>query len=178
MENITINTSGQILKQGKVLAQSVLSVLGSCISLDQQFTLSDFFKMAKTYPQLQQISPVLPSLLEIADQNETAGFPAQELAGLIFYKTIEIKGFPPPPDLSIFNGLKGICGEGMKDLKFYHLETLLGHTISLGRLNHIVFGDKTDIFQYETFYTLFEFVEGVAWELSFNFNPLHCSIRR
>jgi hypothetical protein len=66
----------------------------------------------------------------------------------------------------------------VKDLKFLHTETLMDHTLTLGKLNHIVFGDKEDIFQYETFYTLFELVEGIAWELSFNFNPLQCSIRR
>jgi len=66
----------------------------------------------------------------------------------------------------------------MIDLKFFHLETLLDHRLTLGDLKHVVFGDTEDGLQFETFYTLFEFVEGIAWELSFNFNPLQCSIRR
>jgi hypothetical protein len=74
--------------------------------------------------------------------------------------------------------LKGVSNDEAKDLKFFHLETLLGHPLKLGQLKHVVFGDKEDVFQFDTFYTLFELVEGIAWELSFNFNPLQCSIRR
>jgi hypothetical protein len=74
--------------------------------------------------------------------------------------------------------LKGVVGKEILDLKFFHLENLLDLKLKLGKLKHVVFGDREDAFQYETFYTLFEFVEGIAWELSFNFNPLECSIRR
>ncbi|MCK5097700.1 MAG: hypothetical protein KAR45_06325, partial [Desulfobacteraceae bacterium] len=106
------------------------------------------------------------------------GLKTEELESLLFYKTIEIKGFPGNPSLNFYNTIKGIFNKKTMDLKFFHLETLLDHTFKLGKLKHVVFGDKEDAFQYDTFYTLFELVEGVAWELSFNFNPLQCSIRR
>ena len=64
-----------------------------------------------------------------------------------------------------------------KALKFFQMESLLEHELILGDLKHIVFGDGQDMFTYETFYTLFEFIEGITWEMSFNFNPLQCSIR-
>ena len=49
---------------------------------------------------------------------------------------------------------------------------------SLARLKHIVFGDKVDIFEFDTVFTLFEFIEGIAWELSFHVAPTECALRR
>jgi hypothetical protein len=58
------------------------------------------------------------------------------------------------------------------------LENLLDIKIKLGKLKHIVFGDQVDIFEFDTVYTLFEFIDGVAWALSFHGTPKQCEIRR
>jgi hypothetical protein len=50
--------------------------------------------------------------------------------------------------------------------------------MKLGRLKHIVFGDKMDMFEFDTVYTLFEFIDGVAWALSFHGTATECQIRR
>jgi len=179
VEKIFINPYGHILiKKGQQQTGPVLKLLGKPIELDKAFTLRSFFLMLDQYPELKQISEILEPLLEIVADDGGLGAKTDEIESLIFYKTIEIQGFPGKPKLNMYNSLKGVMNKTAKDLKFFHPETLMDHTLTLGKLNHIVFGDKEDVFQYETFYTLFELVEGIAWELSFNFNPLQCSIRR
>ncbi|OGR13639.1 MAG: hypothetical protein A2097_09795 [Desulfobacula sp. GWF2_41_7] len=178
MEKIFIDPWGHILKKGKKQTGPVLKLLGKPIELDKEFTLKSFFLMLDHYPELKQISEILDSLLTIISGKGGIEGKTSEIETLVFYKTIEIHGFPGKPKLTVYNSLKGVVNKKAEDLKFFHPETLMDHTLTLGKLNHIVFGDKEDIFRYETFYTLFELVEGIAWELSFNFNPLQCSIRR
>jgi hypothetical protein len=50
--------------------------------------------------------------------------------------------------------------------------------LRLGKLKHVVFGDKIDVFEFETVFSLFEFIDGVAWELSFHGAPEACELRR
>ena len=178
MEKIFINKNGGITKKDKKITTSVLKLLGNTIEIDKNVTLGSFFMMIKQYPDLKNISEIIEPLLEIVAKAGNTAIKSDELDSLLFYKTIEIKGFPGSPSLTFYNTLKGIIDKKTKDLKFYHLETLLDHKLKLGKIKHVVFGDKEDVFQYDTFYTLFELVEGIAWDLSFNFNPLQCSIRR
>ncbi|MFH2058322.1 MAG: hypothetical protein ABIJ59_05425 [Pseudomonadota bacterium] len=178
MENILIHKNGGITKKGKPITGSVLTLLGNSIKIEDNATLGSFFMMVKKYPDLFVISDILESLAQIALKEETSGFKTPEIHALIFYKTIEIKGFPGTPSLNLYNSLKGVMNEKLIALKFFHLENLLDHNLKLGDLEHVVFGDKEDALSFKTFYTLFELVEGIAWELSFNFNPLQCSIRR
>ena len=178
MEKIFIDSSGQISENGKKHTGSVLRLLGKPVELASDFTLRSFFLMISLYPELKGLSEILESLLEIISKHEALSFKDDSIESLEFFKTIEIQGFPGKPKLTVYNSLKGISDKELKDLKFFHLETLLDHKLSLGLLKHIVFGDTEDVFQYETVYTLFELVDGVAWALSFNFNPLECSIRR
>ena len=55
---------------------------------------------------------------------------------------------------------------------------ILDMPVRLGRLRHIVFGDKVDIFEFDTVFTLFEFIEGIAWELGFQVGSTQCALRR
>ncbi len=178
MEKVFINKKGEIIKQANIVNGSVLKLIGNSIELDERFTLGSFFMMVKQYPDLINISEIIEPLLEIVAKTGSIAIKSDELDSLLFYKTIEIKGYPGSPSLTFYNTLKGLFDKETKDLKFYHLETLLNHKLELGKLKHVVFGDREDVFQYRTFYTLFEFVEGISWELSFNFNPIQCSIRR
>ena len=60
----------------------------------------------------------------------------------------------------------------------FSLASTLDMPLRLGKLKHIVFGDKVDIFEFETAFALFEFIDGVAWELSFQNQPAECAVRR
>ena len=41
---------------------------------------------------------------------------------------------------------------------------------------HVVLGDTVSILEFDTAYGLFEFIEGVAWELGFHHVPKNCTI--
>lgn len=175
MEKIVLKKDGRIFS-GKKEIVSVIRFLGRYVELEDGYRLNSFFKLLDLYKELVEIHEVLDSLIEIVGkQNMVVN---EELDSLLFYKTVEMKGFPGKPSINIYSSLKGVKAPEIKDLKFFHLETLLDCELKLGDLNHIVFGDKEDVLSFDTSYNLFEFVEGIAWQLSFNFNPLHCSIRR
>ncbi|NJL58913.1 MAG: hypothetical protein HC887_03960 [Desulfobacteraceae bacterium] len=87
-------------------------------------------------------------------------------------------GFPGEPRMEIYNSFHGVFGKEHFELKLYKPEGLLDMPIKLGRLKHIVFGDKVDIFEFDTVFTLFELIDAVAWELSFQTGPMECQLRR
>ena len=178
MESITLNSSGTLIKNRKPAEGNVIKYLGHSILFDKDVTLGSVFMMLEKYPDFQNLSEILPTLFQMAADAYGPGFKSDEIDHLVFYKTIESRGFPGKPSLTLYNSLKGSARNTVVDLKFFHLETLLDHQLKLGNLEHVVFGDREDAFSYETVYTLFELIEGIAWELSFNFNPLECSTRR
>lgn len=178
MEILRLKKNGQILKQGKLVRSPVYRYLSDTIVLDKGFRLISFFRIIKLYPELKQLSDILTTLLSMAFQSREQHIKTDEINYLIFYKTISMKGFPGEPGIDIYNSLKGIKQEKLVGLKFFQMDNLLGHKLVLGRLKHIIFGDGQDTFSYETFYTLFELIEGICWEMSFNFNPKQCVLRR
>ena len=93
-------------------------------------------------------------------------------------KTIEMIGFPGKPQIEIYTSFSGIYGDQACELKPYLLKNLLDMALKLGKLRHIVFGDKVDIFEFETVFTLFEIIDGIAWVLSFQAGSIECALRR
>lgn len=181
MESIRLTPDGRILEREKEIPGSGLEVLSRTIDLAPGFTLSSFFALLRNYPDLVRLSEYLDPLLKMAAAVAPAdvqNFKTQDIQGLVFYKTIAMKGFPGTPRVEIYNSLKGIRDTEKTVLKFFQVESLLAHSLVLGELTHVIFGDGQDSFSYDTSYSLFELVEGIAWELSFNFNPLQCTLRR
>jgi len=178
MVSLCLTKEGVILNRDKPVGKNVFSLLSHPITLAPGFTLSSFFAMISRYPELIKLSELLETFLSMATASNDQFAQTGEIEGLIFFKTIAMKGFPGKPSIQIYNSLKGRKGSQTKPLKFFQMESLLAHTLILGELKHIIFGDGQDEFIYETVYSLFELIEGITWELSFNFNPLQCSIRR
>ena len=177
METLLLTKKGEIMKRERPATGDPLSWLPQFVALEPGFTLASFFSMVNAYPIFFQLSPVLTPLAEMAAAAGN-GYPkAEELDRLVFYKTVTMKGFPGRPGIEIYNSLKGVKGEKILGLKFFQVESLLEHDLSLGDLKHVIFGDSQDMFTCDSHYSLFEFIDGVAWEMSFNFNPLQCSIR-
>ena len=87
-------------------------------------------------------------------------------------------GYPGKPRLEIYHSLQGRSGSETEQLKSSSLEGLLDMPVKLGKLKHMVLGDQVDIFEFETVFSLFEFIDGIAWELSFHGTPEACEIRR
>jgi len=84
----------------------------------------------------------------------------------------------PDKRLEIYNALSGIHASEASEIKSMQLDSLLDLPLRLGRLKHIVFGDRVDIFEFDTVYTLFELIDGIGWELSFHATPEQCELRR
>ena len=177
MDKLLLSRNGTLKKKGKKISQNPLNVLSNLIELEHGYTLGSFFSMFKKYEILIQLSELLEPLAQMAS-NAGDNYPKDpEINRLIFYKTIAMKGFPGKPGVEIYNSLKGVKDGETIGLKFFQMESLMEHELCLGELKHIIFGDSQDMFTYETHYSLYELIEGVSWELSFNFNPLQCSIR-
>ncbi len=177
MEKIMLTPKGVILKKGKPVTNNIFAFLSHTIKLESGFTLSSFFAMVSRYPELIKLSQFLDTYLAMARTGDGKFPKTREIERLVFFKTIAMKGFPGKPGIQIYNSLKGTKEDQTKALKFFQMESLLEHELILGDLKHIIFGDGQDMFTYETFYSLFELIEGITWEMSFNFNPLQCSIR-
>jgi len=97
---------------------------------------------------------------------------------LCFGKTVEMAGFPGTPKLTIYHWLNGVSRTETSEIRSVALENFLDMPLQLGRLKHVVFGDKMDTFDFETAYSLFEFIDGIVWELSFQGTLTACELRR
>ena len=96
---------------------------------------------------------------------------------LEFAKTVEMIGFPEKR-LDIYNSMRGIHKSDSVEIRSLQLNSLLDMSLKLGRLKHVVFGDRVDIFEFDTVFTLFEFIDAITWELSFHVIPEQCELRR
>ena len=146
------------------------------VQLETPYHLRSYFRLIDRYPVLAKLNPFFPSLLEQYRASPTEHCTGSGFDALQFSKTVEMIGFPGKPRLEIYQSLKGLLGDETSDIKSSRLEGLLDLPLELGKLKHIVFGDKVDVFEFETVYTLFEFVDGIAWELSFLGTPETCAI--
>ncbi|MBU0995192.1 MAG: hypothetical protein KJ737_22075 [Proteobacteria bacterium] len=180
MECIILKADGAIREKNVPVAEPSLALLPMAIELDDGYCLKSFFKMLRTYPVYMEISMFNPVYLEqvgpFIDLDTT--LPCHDPDTIEFSKTIEMKGFPGEPAIDIYTGLNGRKGQNLIALKNFHVETLLGVPMRLGKLKHIIFGDTQEILEFKTDYTLFEFIDGVSWGLSFLFNPIECQLRR
>jgi hypothetical protein len=94
-------------------------------------------------------------------------------------KVVEVIGHPAPPRLEIYQVFRGVDADGLDvEIKSHPVETLLDVPVVLGRLRHVVFGDRVDEFRFQTVCNLFEFQEGISWQLAFHGAPMECALRR
>ena len=94
---------------------------------------------------------------------------------LEFSKTVEMIGFPEKR-LEIYSSIRGITRNEATEIRSLQLASLLDMHLKLGKLKHVVFGDRVDIFEFDTVFTLFEFIDGITWELSFHVTPEKCEL--
>jgi hypothetical protein len=153
--------------------------LGDRVALAEGYCLRSFFKMAEIYPLLQRLSAFFPGELKRYHEIMVEKTDYLAATAINFCKTAEMIGFPDHPRLEIYTSLRNASQEGaISEIREIGLPGLLDVPLTLGRLRHIVFGDKVDMLEFETTYTFFEFIDGIAWELSFLTTPTECQIRR
>jgi hypothetical protein len=177
MNVVTLKNDGGINLNKKAVATDALDLLSFQIALEEAFTLRSFFKMLDKYALFVKLNAFFPSCIEqyrsCLEQGCDAGF----LDYLEFGKTVEMIGVPDKR-LEIYNSLFGVHAGETAEIKSMQLASLLDVPLRLGRLKHIVFGDRVDIFEFDTVYTLFEFIDGIAWQLGFHVTPEQCELRR
>ena len=177
MNAITLKKNGSIDLQGKTVRSDALELLSFQIAFESGYTLRSFFEMLAKYTLLTKLNNFFPTHLQEYQNCPEQGCASSFVDYLEFGKTVEMIGVPDKR-LEIYNALVGVCGGETSEIKSMQLDSLLDLPLKLGRLKHIVFGDRVDIFEFDTIYTLFELIDGIGWELSFHATPEQCELRR
>jgi len=178
MNTILINEEGQIILKGKNITTDPLMFLNHKVELTEGNTLRSYFKMIENYSLFVRLNAFFSEYLDQYKKSPNKDCFAKDIDCLEFAKHIEMIGFPNEPRLEIYNSFYGVTANQPLDIKSYRLDGILDIPLKLGRLKHIIFGDKMDIFEFETVYTLFEFIDGIAWHLSFEGTPESCKLGR
>jgi hypothetical protein len=173
MNAVTLKKDGAINLNGKTVATDALDLLSCQIVLEEGYSLRSFFKMLNKYTLFAKLNAFSASSIEQYDSCPEQECDAGWLDYLEFGKTVEMIGFPDKR-LEIYNALFGVRDGETAEIKSMQLASLLDLPLKLGKLKHIVF----DIFEFETVYTLFEFIDGIAWQLGFHATPEQCELRR
>ena len=177
MNTIALKKDGSIQQNGKTVSSTALNLLSFQITLEEGYSLRSFFEMLDKYTLFSEVSAFLPMYTEQYHSCPKHGCNAGFLDYLEFGKTVEMIGVPDRR-LEIYNSLIGLQASEALEIRSLQLDSLLDLPLKLGKLKHIIFGDRVDIFEFDTVYTLFEFIDGIGWELSFHVTPEQCELRR
>ena len=172
---LTLKTDGAIYHQQSGVDSDVLKYLSYQIGLDDRYTLRSFFKMVAKYELLGRLNAYLPTSIEQYLNCPEQGCESDLFNHLEFAKTVEMIGFPEKR-LEIYSSIRGIHNGDSLEIRSLQLNSLLDMPLKLGRLKHVVFGDRVDIFEFDTVFTLFEFIDGITWELGFLVTPEQCEL--
>jgi hypothetical protein len=177
MNAVTLKINGAIDHNGSPVTSAILSYLSSQIKLEAGYTLRSFFQMLDQYGLLVDLNTFFPECMKQYRQCPPQGCAAGAADYLEFSKTVEMIGFPEKR-LEVYSSFSGVDENGTFEIRSLQLEDLLDLPVKLGRLKHVIFGDPVDIFEFDTVFTLFEFIDGIAWQLSFHVTPTQCEFRR
>lgn len=178
MNVVTLTADGRIMDRGKIVERSPLAFLGYKVEPEAGFSLRSWFMMFTRYPRLARLNRFFDAFLERYRAAPGADCVYQGFDCLELSKTVEMIGFPGKPRLEIYMSFNGVSGDQTCEIKSIQWEQLLDMPVRFGRLKHVVFGDKVDVFEFETVYTLFEVIDAIGWELSFHGTPAQCNLER
>jgi hypothetical protein len=179
MNEVILSADGMLLEHEGKGVPDALGVLGARVSLMSGYSLRAFMRMLGNYPVLQRLSDFAPDFAA-----KYPGWPAGDcwpagLTSLELARVVELIGHPGPPRLEIYHTLRGrLADGGDMEIKSWQVEALLDVPLALGALRHVVFGDRVNAFSFDTVCNLFEFLEGVLWQLAFHGTPQECALRR
>jgi len=177
MYAVTLKKKGFIIHNQKTVESDALMLLSFQITLEEGYSLRSFFQMIDKYTVLARLNWFFPTCTEEYRTCPSKGCDCNTIDHLEFGKTVEMIGVPEKR-LEIYNSLSGVCGNATLEIKSMPLKNLLDMPLMLGKLKHVVFGDHPDIFEFDTVFTLFEFIDGIAWELGFHATPEQCELGR
>ena len=177
MNALSLKNDGAIYLNQSAVDSDVLQYLSYQIGLENKYTLRSFFEMIEKYAVLGKLNSFLPTCIEQYLNCPEQGCESEMIDHLEFAKTVEMIGYPEKR-LEIYSSIRGIHQNDAVEIRSLQLNSLLDMPLRLGRLKHVVFGDQVDIFEFDTVFTLFEFIDGITWELSFHVIPEQCEFRR
>ncbi len=178
MNPLRLEADGTLWLRDQALADDVIACLGHPLKLSAACTLRSFFRLLDREKGLQRLNCFAPSFLARYHQSPDHACLFPGIAHLQLTRIIEMTGFPGTPAIRIFVNLEGVGTDGApQPIKAAGIEQLLEIPLRLGRLKHIVFGDRIDTLEFDTLFNLFEFIDGICWELSFHNLPDQCRLR-
>ena len=177
MNEVTLKRNGFVDHNETRVESGILRFLSSQVKLETGYTLRSFFQMLDRYSLLVDLNTFFPTYAEQYRNCPPEGCAAGAPDYLEFSKTVEMIGFPEKR-LEIYNSFTGVFENEAYEIRSLQLDSLLDLPVKLGQLKHVIFGDSVDLFEFDTVFTLFEFIDGIAWELSFHVIPNQCEIRR
>jgi len=176
MNQVCLSKNGDIERDCRPIESDPLSYLGFKAVLEEDYTLRSFFRMLECHDALARLNPFLPVFVDQFRSCHDSRCRVDDVDHIELGKTVEMIGFPGDPGLEVYVTLTGRKGSESVEIKTYWIESLLDMPVKLGRLTHIIFGDQVDTFEYDTVFNLFEFIDGIAWQLSFHNMPAECRI--
>lgn len=193
MESVHISASGHIYQHPDRRDETavrhtagtpdILACLSARAELDADFTLRSFFRLVENNPEMTRMNPFLAAAAAEAATSPAAGCVTPDFTALVLAKTVELTGAPGEPQMNVFTTFRGKlpeeeCGCCFGEIRFHRLTQLLDIPVQLGRLRHVVFGDRTSMLECDTTFSVYEIIEGIAWELGFQGGSQQCSLRR
>ena len=157
MNTVTLIRDGSIVSDGKTVKSDPLKLLSYQVGLEEDYTLRSYFRMLEMYSLLAKLNAFFPSYLEQYLSCPEKNCIANGIDHLELRKTVEMIGFPGEPRLEIYNSFQGIRSDETCEIRSLQLESLLDMPVRLGRLRHIVFGDKVEIFEFAKLISVFQF---------------------
>jgi hypothetical protein len=140
MNAVTLKKDGAINLNGKTVRSDALELLSFQIALEKGYTLRSFF-----YTLFAKLNAFFPTYTEQYHSCPEQGCDAGLLDYLEFGKTVEMIG-APDKRLEVYNALFGVHASETSEIKSMQLDSLLDLPLKLGRLKHIVFGDRDNRF--------------------------------
>ncbi|MFH1983388.1 MAG: hypothetical protein ABIL58_16205 [Pseudomonadota bacterium] len=178
MNAVQIQPDGWLHQHQKAITGDPLTYLNHAVTCTDAVAFRDYFRLLERYDVFTRINSFYPSTRKQYNDCPASGCTSADFNYLEFGKSIEMIGFPGEPRLEIYTSLKAVTDTERTGIGAFPLACMLDMPIRLGALRHVVFGDSVDIFEFDTVFTLFEFIDGIAWELSFQNMPITCELRR
>lgn len=204
METARLTSDGQLFDSDGSPASDPLPLLSLALLFEPGCTLRTFFAMLVRYPVLQKLSGFLPGAVREADTCPATGCVTDDIPLLVVGKTMELIGFPGKPRAELYLWLRGLkpqspgadsapdsqgasakeplplslLMEADAEIRFVPLQVLLDTPLVTAGLKHVVLGDTDRKLFCESRFTLFEVVDGLAWELGFHGGNQQCSLGR
>ncbi len=176
MNRVSLQPDGQLKVKPHGSVQQPLACLGHQVQLADGCKLRSYFHMLENYPVLSQLGVFYDHLMDQYRRCPSEGCCWEAFDHLELAKTVEMIGYPGKPRLEIYNVFHGVSPVQTCEIRSLAMEFLLDMPLRLGHLKHVIFGDDVDTFNFETVYTLFEFIDSIAWELSFHGTPAQCNL--